>query len=237
MTAVAAETSSSVGVVAALHSRTQSLHTEAERSGVIRDLLRGEASRAGYVALLRNLLPAYRALEQGLDAHRSSSGLAALAAFRLDRAAAIEADLTALCGNDWSETVPLLSAGHAYGARIAAVAEGHGTRLIAHAYTRYLGDLSGGLILRRLLSRSLALRDDQLSFYDFSRFGDPAALKAEFRRALDQAGAHARDPHAVVEEGAIAFQLNIELSRAVKQAVASGAAPALNPTADADSCD
>jgi heme oxygenase len=34
-------------------------------------------------------------------------------------------------------------------------AEGDGTRLIAHAYTRYLGDLSGGQILQRLLARSL----------------------------------------------------------------------------------
>jgi len=57
-------------IVTALYLRTKALHVEAERTGIIRDLLRGEATREGYVLLLRNLLPAYRAMEQGLVRHR-----------------------------------------------------------------------------------------------------------------------------------------------------------------------
>ena len=83
---------------------------------------------------------------------------------------AIEADLVALCGAHWSQGIPLLAAGELYARRIAKAAEGDGTRLIAHAYTRYLGDLSGGQILQRLLARSLDLQPSELSFYDFSRF-------------------------------------------------------------------
>jgi len=226
MTASLADGSSPPGVVAALYLRTKSLHVEAERTGIIRDLLRGEASREGYVSLLRNLFPVYQAMEQGLERHRRSLMLGILANYGFDRAAAIESDLVALCGGRWRHDVPTLVAGEIYAGRIAKAAEGDGAGLIAHAYTRYLGDLSGGQILRRLLARSLGLRPSDLSFYDFPRFSDLDALKADYRQALDQAGALAVDPRAVVEEAAVAFALNIDLSRAVQAQVS----PALTTT-------
>jgi heme oxygenase (biliverdin-producing, ferredoxin) len=217
--AAMADNSSSDSVVTALYFRTKTLHVEAERTGIIRNLLRGNASREGYVLLMRNLLPAYRVLEQGLSRHRGSPGLAELADYRLDRAGAIEADLVALGGNDWEQNIALLDAGKKYAGRIAKAAKGDGARLIAHAYTRYLGDLSGGLILQRLLVRSLGLRPAELSFYDFPRFSDLSVLKADYREALDRAGSLVADPLAVVEEGAIAFSLNIGLSCAVQAAL------------------
>jgi heme oxygenase (biliverdin-producing, ferredoxin) len=226
MTAATAENSAPVSIVTALYLRTKNLHVEAERTGIIRDLLRGEASREGYVLLLRNLLPAYQTMERGLERRRGSPRLGALARYRLDRAPAIQSDLTALCGKHWNRDIPLLAAGEAYAERIAEAAEGEGARLIAHAYTRYLGDLSGGLILQRLLARSLELRPSELSFYDFPRFTDLDALKAGYRKALDRAGALVRDGDAVVEEGAVAFTLNIELSCAVESAVLKGSAAA-----------
>ena len=206
-----------VSVVTALYLGTKTLHTEAERTGIIRDMLRGEASRDGYVRLLRNLVPAYRALEDGLARHAASPVFTELAAYRLDRAAALEADLTALVGPAWAREVPLLPEGEAYGARIADAAQGDGSLLIAHAYTRYLGDLSGGQILQRLLGKSLALTAQQLSFYDFPRFDDLAALKNDYRQALDHAGALVDNPDAVIAEGNLAFTLNIALSCAIKE--------------------
>jgi heme oxygenase (biliverdin-producing, ferredoxin) len=214
-----ADTPPPASVVTALYLRTKTLHLEAERTGIIRDLLRGEASREGYILLLRNLLPAYREMERGLEHHRNSPIFNALANYRLDRASAIESDLVVLCGKGWKRAIPLLDAAETYALRIAEAVEGHGARLIAHAYTRYLGDLSGGQILQRLLERSLELRPSELSFYDFPRFADLTALKADYRKALDQAGALVPDPQAVVEEGAIAFSLNIDLSCAVQSAV------------------
>src|SRR6195952_4929581 len=160
MTAATAD-NATTSVVTALYLGTKTLHTEAERSGIIRDLLRGEASRDGYILLQRNLLPAYQALELGLERHRDTPALAALAAYRLDRAAPLEADLRALCGGDFAG-IALLPAGEAYARRIAEAAEGNGDRLIAHAYTRYLGDLSGGQILKRLLAKKPGLQPSEL---------------------------------------------------------------------------
>ena len=216
MTAVPPDTTAPLSVVTALYLGTKTLHTEAERTGVIRDMLRGEASRDGYAMLLRNLVPAYRALEDGLARHAATPGLAELAAVRLDRAPALEADLVAMVGSDWATQISLLPDGEAYGARIAEAATGDGSLLIAHAYTRYLGDLSGGQILQRLLGKSLGLEPAQLSFYDFPRFADLAALKTDYRNALDRAGTVAVDPDAVIAEGNVAFTLNIALSCAIK---------------------
>jgi heme oxygenase (biliverdin-producing, ferredoxin) len=222
MSATATNSSSPASVVTALYLRTKTLHLEAERTGIIRDLLRGEASRDGYVLLLRNLLPAYQAMEHELQRLRGSAILGVIADYRLERTAAIEADLAALCGARWSHDIPLLAAGQRYASRVQEAAKGNGARLIAHAYTRYLGDLSGGQILQRLMARSLQLRPAELSFYDFPRFSDLEALKADYRKALDQAAALAADPDAVIEEGAVAFSLNIDLSCAV-QSMATGA--------------
>ena len=218
MTVATADSSPPQSVVTALYLRTKALHAEAERTGIIRNLLRGEASRAGYILLLRNLLPAYRAMEHGLERHCDSPCIELLSRYRLERTHAIETDLAALCGERWTEHVPLLAAGESYAKRVAHAADGDGMRLIAHAYTRYLGDLSGGRILQRLLARSLELRPSELTFYDFAHFSELEVLKADYRKALDEAGALASDPQAVVEEGAIAFSMNIDLSCAVEAA-------------------
>jgi heme oxygenase (biliverdin-producing, ferredoxin) len=162
-------------------------------------------------------------MEQGLARHHATPGLDRVSGYSFDRAGAIAADLDALCGKNWPTAIPLLPAGSSYGDVIARAAEGDGSRLIAHAYTRYLGDLSGGQIVQKLLAKSLQFRPDQLSMFDFSSFPDPETLKSEYRHALEHAGASVVDPDLVVEEGATAFTLNIALSVAVKRFVAETA--------------
>jgi len=211
-------------VVTDLYLSTKTLHTEAERSGIIRDMLRGEASREGYILLQRNLLPAYQALEAGLEAHRDMPLLSALAAYQLDRASALKADLEALCAGDFSQ-VPVLAEGTAYAKRIEDAAKGDGELLIAHAYTRYLGDLSGGQILKKLLAKKPGLTPAELTFYDFPAYADLAALKSDYRNALDDAGKRAVNPQAIIDEGSVAFQLNTDISWAVQAAIENAPAP------------
>lgn len=220
MTAAPATRSERTGILASLQNRTKQLHREAEQSGVLAGILRGEASRNGYLLFLRNLHPAYRAMEQGLARHHQTPGLDRLSAYRLDRAGAIAADLESLQGRDWASAIPLLPAGAAYEAAVAEAAEGNGHRLIAHAYTRYLGDLSGGQIVQKQLAKTMQLRPDQLSLYSFAGFPDPAILKSDYRQALEYAGSLADDPASIIEESAKAFSCNIALSIAVARVVA-----------------
>ena len=89
-------TQRSYNLAAALNERTRVLHLQAERSGFVQEMLRGRASRGGYTLYLRNLLPAYQALEQGLERHRLTPSLGALAEPALYRQQSLEADLVGL---------------------------------------------------------------------------------------------------------------------------------------------
>lgn len=210
----------------ALRMRTQPLHARAERSGIVAELLHGRGSRTGYALLLRNLLPAYQRLEQALERTRDSPGLGALAQPALYRAARLAADLERLAGDRWQDALPLLRAGQRYAAAVAAAGAGTGERLVAHAYVRYLGDLSGGRVLAPLLARSLGLPPAALSFYDFPGIADPDRFKAAYRDAIDRSVSAPPAIDAVLAEAEFAFRLNIEVSEAVQASVAgNGAAP------------
>lgn len=204
----------------AMRERTRSLHARAERSGMVNEVLRGCADRNGYALLLRNLLPAYRELEAGLDRHRTAPGLRLVVQTAVYRASAIQSDLVALCGETWEATLSLLPASERYAGRISEVAEGDATRLIAHAYARYLGDLSGGQILRERLARSLGLGEHALSYCAFPDIADLSAFKGAYRDALDRAAIEISDIYGVIDEAEIAFRLNIDVSVAVKAALA-----------------
>jgi heme oxygenase len=204
------------GLALALREHTHRLHIEAERTGVVSDILHGRVNVAAYVLLLRNLLPAYEAMEATLTRHRDLPLLAGLALPHLYRAAAIEWDLGQVAPQ-WRHALPLLPAGAAYARGITACGAGAG--LIAHAYTRYLGDLSGGLTLHRLVAPMLP--QGGLRFHAFPEIADIGACKVAFRAAIDRAGALLGDWSLVLREAEAAFRYNIELSGAVGHMIAA----------------
>ncbi len=185
----------------AVKAATWPWHARAERSGIIADILAGRATRFGVALLLRNLLPAY----QALDATRF--GLPSLV-----RTSAIQADLLALMpGAD----PPLLAEATAYADLVHLAAKDDGNRLIAHAYVRYLGDLNGGLIMKRRLITCLGEVAQSLTFHDYPLVKDTRAFARAYRADLDLAvreGAF----DLVAAEAAKAFRLNIALSEAVR---------------------
>lgn len=203
----------------ALRERTKQPHALAERTGIVADILHRRANVTGYALLLRNLLPVYRTMEHALAGKRSSAVVGLIVHPELDRAAAIEADLRIIASLYGIVDLPLLPEATRYVDAIRRASEATGSRLIAHAYARYLGDLSGGQILKKLLERSLDLPPEALSFYDFPEIADIAAFKAGYRSAIDRAGDELGDFDLIVEEGARAFELNIGLSVAVQEAV------------------
>jgi hypothetical protein len=93
--------------------------------------------------------------------------------------------------------------------------KGHSpTLIIAHAYTRYLGDLSGGQILARAASKAYGLPEGVgTAFYCFDGIGsDPADIKAfkkSYRASLDALRLSAVEADAMVSEASNAFLLNI----------------------------
>lgn len=202
-------------LVSKLRSSTRELHSVAERSGIVRELLLGRGSVASYALLLRNLLPVYRAMEAELSARKVARELGCLADVRLHRADAIAADLNVLTGSRWRRTLPVLPAAKRYSERVRLIGSTDRSRVLGHAYTRYLGDLSGGQILKCLLGRTLSLSSDSLNFYEFPGIGNIDEFKAHYLRALDAYGDRQEQIDAIVDEAVVAFRCNIELSDAV----------------------
>jgi heme oxygenase len=210
------------GLASALRDSTRALHIRAERTGVVADILNSRATRQAYALFLRNLLPAYQALEAGLDKHRMTPGVGAVALPELYRGPCIEADLVALYGADWALALPLMSAAERYADCVADTARGAGDGLAGHAYVRYLGDLSGGQILKRLLAKSLGLSEPALGFYTFPQVADIAAYKQSYIQTLDRLGSSV-DREAVVAAAISAFEINIEISDTVQAMAAQSA--------------
>lgn len=200
----------------ALRDDTQTMHRRAERSGVISDIVRGKADRAAYALFLRNLLLVYQTLEHHLDDCRNATGVAHIARGELYRSRALEADLNAICGDNWLQALPLTPSARRYAQHIARIGDDCPSLLIAHAYVRYLGDLSGGQIMKRLLRRSLGLGSLELAFYEFPQIADLDVFKTQYRRAIDQAGYDVADKNVIVDEAILAFELNIEVSMEVR---------------------
>src|SRR5262245_32289167 len=94
----------------ALRERSAALHLTAERSGIVSDILKQKAGRDSYALLLRNILPAYEALEAGLRARAAEPVLSAFAHPALFRARSLQNDLTHLAGPDFERALPLLDA-------------------------------------------------------------------------------------------------------------------------------
>lgn len=160
---------------------TRELHGRAERTGVMAEFLAGRIGLAGYVALLRNLHALYAALEPALSAWP------ALADPALHRSPALAADLTQLQGPDWAVALPLQPAARAYVQRLQGLAAAGSPALAAHAYVRYLGDLHGGQVLRKLVARTLGPQaGTAIRFYDFGSDDQVLALRRRVRDALAQ---------------------------------------------------
>ena len=200
------------GLAERLRSGTQDLHTVTERAGMMPALLRGELARDRYCALLRNLHALYAALEAALTQHAAHAEVAPLVFPALFRQAALADDLAALHGRDWPQAIGLERATQRYVERLQQLAAVQPALLSAHAYVRYLGDLSGGQALRKIVARAYALADDSgARFYDF---GPAAAVRAHAQRFRDGLAALRADGARVdelVEEARWSFALHGEL--------------------------
>lgn len=193
-----------------LRQETKQNHTEAERSGVMRKLLTKTLDLGTYVALLRNLLPVYQALEEEMDRHQKDSVVAPFYHPGLARAAALKSDLQRLGGENWP-ALPVLPEAEAYVHQIHAAAAKDPALLVAHGYVRYLGDLSGGQILKRIVAESYHLSGSGVDFYEFPGLGDADAFKHRYRGALDALAPAPDRADAIVKEAIGGFEANTRL--------------------------
>lgn len=191
--------------------RSSGSHRESEGAGFMHGLLKGEATRDDYVALVSQHWAIYEALEGAEPAMREVPLVAPFLSPALTRLPALETDLAYLIGDDWRERLALMPATIEYAARIREVAATWPAGYIAHHYTRYLGDLSGGLHIGRVIGRQFGFETNGIGFYLFDQIADPAAFKDAYRAQLDSAPWSADEQQRVVDEVLRAYDFNTRL--------------------------
>lgn len=194
-----------------LRDRTRSGHGASSRAGFMSDLLRGTGTHDDLVRLLAQYWHVYRALEQAASCAVADPVAGAFVTERLTRLPSLEADLAHLAGPTWRDRLGAVPATVEYVDRLRVVAAASPTAFVAHHYTRYLGDLSGGQFIGRALRQRHELPDEATSFFTFDDVPDPTAFKEEYRARLDAAPWGEDEQEAVVAEVLVAYDLNARL--------------------------
>ncbi len=208
-----------------LRTRTRSGHGTSSRAGFMSDLMRGTCTRDDLVRLLAQYWHVYRALEQAAVGAAAHPVAGAFVTDRLTRLPSLEADLAHLAGPGWRDRLDAVPATVEYVDRLRGPASSSPTAFVAHHYTRYLGDLSGGQHIGRALRQRYGLLDEATTFFTFDGVPDPTAFKDEYRARLDSLPGGEEDEEAMVTEVLHAYDLNARLLAELDAERGLGAAP------------
>lgn len=195
-----------------LREGTKHSHTIAENTAFMKCFLKGIVEREPFRKLLANLYFVYSTLEAELDRHRNHPIVGAMVFPEIYRTANLERDLAFYYGDNWREQITPLPAGQVYVDRILEVSNTEPELLIAHAYTRYMGDLSGGQALKNIIRSAMNLPPDQgTGLHEFEQLPTveaKRAFKEKYRDALNALEIDDATIQRIVDEANRAFMLN-----------------------------
>ena len=210
-----------------LREDTAHSHTAAENTAFMKCFLKGIVERAPFRKLLANLYFVYSTLEAEMRRHADHPVVGPLVFPEIFRTASLEQDLDFYYGENWREQIEPLPAGKVYVERLQKISNTDPALLIAHAYTRYMGDLSGGQALKNIVRSALKLPEDRgTSLHEFEQLPTveaKRAFKQQYRDALNALPVDDTAIQSIVAEANLAFQLNRdvvhELEDEVKAAI------------------
>jgi heme oxygenase len=190
---------------------TKESHSAAENTKFVASFLRGVVDYEEYRKLLTNFYYVYDTMEQRIR-ETEDPMVQAIRSENLERKEGIERDLEYYYGAEWKEKQIPSEACNKYCHRINEIAEESPYLLVAHHYTRYIGDLSGGKILKEITARVLKPPAGKgLDFYEFPSIPDAKLFKQNYRECLDNLGTSVPQENALIAEANYAFELNMNM--------------------------
>lgn len=195
-----------------LREGTKDSHRLAEKSTFIQKFFKGELTVEEYRTFLLQLLHIYQGLEDCHLAHNQNEKMGMVFFPELFRSKAIQQDLQFYYGNTgWKKLQPN-NATKKYVDHITSLSVGWVEGLIPHLYTRYLGDLSGGQALKRIVTKTFNLNSEKgVAFYDFPQIENQKQFKENYRSLLDSMDFDEVMVSKIVDEANLAFQLNRDI--------------------------
>jgi len=195
-----------------LREGTSKSHTMAENVSFIKSFLGGVIDRDSYVEMLSKLYFVYEAIEEAMESNKDHEYIKPIYFPELNRTSSLKEDLDFHYGEGWLDNVQLSPATIDYVNRIKQVSKEKPELLVAHAYTRYLGDLSGGQILKKIAQRGMGLEGSKgLAFYEFDKVNDESQFKVDYKAALDSLPIKGDEAPRMVAEANVAFTLNMNI--------------------------
>ncbi len=205
----------SLALAKQLKEGTKKSHTMAENTGFVSCFLKGVVDKSTYKNLLIDLYLVYSAMEDEIETLSKAGDPVVQSIFfpELNRVQALKKDLEFYCGADWQNSLNNATpSAKAYSARIRSVAKDSPELLVGHHYTRYIGDLSGGQILKNIAQKALNLSGSNgLNFYEFNLIDDEKQFKIEYRKRLDSLKINQKMVDLIVDEANLAFKFNMDM--------------------------
>ncbi|KAF3687552.1 Heme oxygenase [Channa argus] len=192
---------------------TKENHIRAENTQLMLSFQRGQVTLPQYKLLLCSLHEIYQALEEELDRNSNHPSVAPIYfPTELARLESIEKDLEYFYGQNWREKIVVPAATKRYCHRLRQIGKENPEFLVGHAYTRYLGDLSGGQVLGRIAQKSMGLKSNEgLAFYSFPGVSSPNLFKQLYRSRMNSVELTEEQRTGVLEEAVRAFEFNIQV--------------------------
>ncbi|MFO7628123.1 MAG: heme oxygenase (biliverdin-producing) [Prochlorococcaceae cyanobacterium] len=199
-----------VALASQLREGTKKAHTMAENTGFVSCFLKGVVDKASYRTLVADLYFVYAAMEEEFGKLKGHPVLGPVGFPELNRCESLEQDLAFYFGADWRSAVKATPGAQQYVERLHQVARECPELLVGHHYTRYIGDLSGGQILKNIAQKAMNLGEhDGLRFYEFDAIPDEKGFKANYRATLDALPIDQAMADRIVAEANHAFHLNM----------------------------
>ena len=185
---------------------TKVSHSAAENTKFVSSFLKGVVSRDNYKQLTANFYYVYRAMEEEIEKLDDFP----LHDKLLDRTDKLAQDLRYYYGVMWRDKIEPSQSTKNYVKRIQVIAQQTPYLLVAHHYTRYMGDLSGGQILASITKKALNLTTEGLKFYEFD-IPNMKEYKDKYRQTLNDLNMSEVQTSMLIDEANYAFKLNMLL--------------------------
>jgi len=204
----------SVALATQLREGTKKAHTMAENTGFVSCFLKGVVDKSTYRQLVVDFYFVYQAMEEeisrlSLERHPVIS---LICYPELNRLESLEKDLNFYFGTNWLNNLEPTTSAKAYVERIRTVAHEKPELLIGHHYTRYIGDLSGGQILKNIAQKAMNLPEhDGLRFYEFDLIENEKVFKKRYSATLDSLPINQSTADLIVDEANQAFKCNMDI--------------------------
>ncbi len=212
----------------ALKTGTAKSHAAAENVRFVHNFINGIIDRELYKDMIAGLYHIYATLERLLERYAPSHFPTLHFPAELNRVESLREDMEYWHGLHWEKRMECSTPSAAvrdYVDRMNQVGRVDPLLLLSHAYTRYLGDLSGGKVLSRIARRALRLGKknsmegdtaacdyyDGLQFYNFERVKSAKLFKDMYRAKLDELPLSSSDVGKLVAEANVAFALNMRV--------------------------